>query len=252
MRKRLISYPARTLLLFSACLALLLAACAPAPTAAPTAQPAATSAPAEQPTASQATEAPAAEATNPAAQSAAGQMVWALAGDGNEARYRVTEQLAQRDFPSDAVGATSSLTGQLALSQDGQVMPDASKFVVDLTTLKSDKNMRDRYLQRNTLQTSTYPDAEFVPTEVKGLPSPLPTSGEVTFQLVGDMTIHGDTQPLTWDVTAQVDGGDLTGTATTSFTFATFGLQIPSVMSVLSIKDNINLEYDFHLVQETS
>jgi polyisoprenoid-binding protein YceI len=181
MRKRFTTHPARVLLLFSACLALLLAACAPAPTVAPTAQLAATSAPAEQPTASQATEGPAAEAT---AQSAAVQTVWTLAGDGNEARYRVTEQLAQRDFPSDAVGATSSLTGQLTLAQDGQVMPDASKFVVDLTTLKSDKNMRDRYLQRNTLQTSTYPDAEFVPTEVKGLSSPLPTSGEVTFQLV--------------------------------------------------------------------
>jgi hypothetical protein len=53
-------------------------------------------------------------------------------------------------------------------------------------------------------------------------------------------------------VTAQVNGGDLAGTATTAFNFAKFGLEIPHVMSVLSIKDNIQLEYDFHLVQETS
>jgi hypothetical protein len=83
-----------------------------------------------------------------------------------------------------------------------------------------------------------------------GLPSPLPTSGEVTFQLIGDMTLHGVSAPATWEVTAQVNGPDLTGKASTSFPFNTFGMQIPQVFSVLSVEDNIRLEYDFHLVQQ--
>ncbi len=157
MRKAITGDPARALILFIACLALALAACAPSPTA----QSAATNATAAQPTG---TQPPAGEATEPAAQTVAGQMVWVLAGDGNQARYRVTEQLASRDFPSDAIGETTSLTGQLVISPDGAVMTDASKFVVDLTTLKSDRSMREPPMTANTA------------TPITMVSTPLPTA----------------------------------------------------------------------------
>ena len=50
--------------------------------------------------------------------------------------------------------------------------------------------MRDGFIKQNTLQTSQYPTAEFVPTRVEGLPSP-PASGQYTFKLTGLQTIHG-------------------------------------------------------------
>jgi polyisoprenoid-binding protein YceI len=73
----------------------------------------------------------------------------------------------------------------------------------------------------------------------------------VTFQLVGDLTVHGVTRPTTWEVTAQiVDGQALVGSATTSFTFADFGMTAPRVSVVLSVEETIKLELDFHLVLE--
>jgi polyisoprenoid-binding protein YceI len=171
-----------------------------------------------------------------------------LAAEGNEARYVVTEQLAGFSFPSDAVGVTSAISGALVLTADGKVVSEESKFVVDLTTLTSDSGMRDNFIQRNTLETNRFPTAEFVPTEAAGLPSPLPASGEVTFQLSGELTIHGVTRPATWEVTAQVVGQELVGRASTRFTFGDFGMTIPQVARVLSIEDNIRLEYDFRLV----
>jgi hypothetical protein len=63
----------------------------------------------------------------------------------------VREQLANVDLPNDAVGATSAITGQLVLDAQGQVVPGASRFVIDVTTLKSDRERRDGYLQRRTL-----------------------------------------------------------------------------------------------------
>ena len=104
--------------------------------------------------------------------------------------------------------------------------------------------MRDGFIKRSTLETDKFPTAEFVPTEVKGLPTPLPKSGPVTFQITGDMTVHGATKPVTWDVTGTVDGNTFKGTAKTAVQFADFGMNQPRVPRVLSIEDNIRLEID--------
>lgn len=175
-----------------------------------------------------------------------------LAPTGNEARYRVREQLARVDFPNDAVGATSDVTGGIVIDTDGKIVREGSKFVVDLRRLASDRDRRDRYVQRRTLQTDQFPTVELVPTALRGLPSPLPTSGAASFELVGDLTIHGVTRPTTWQVKAQFDGGHITGTATTGFTFEDFGLTKPRVSIVLSVADSIHLEYDFNLVPSTA
>ncbi len=190
-------------------------------------------------------------ATQTSAQSteATGAVEFQLASEGTEARYRVREQLAQRSFPSDAVGATKAISGKIVLDADGKILSDQSKFVVDLKTLESDRSQRDGFIQRATLQTARYPTAEFVPTEIRGLASPFPTSGKVSFQLVGDLAVHGVTHQVTWDVTGQVDGKDVTGQATTSFKFEDFGMSPPRVAVVLSVEDNIKLEVDFHLVR---
>jgi polyisoprenoid-binding protein YceI len=171
-----------------------------------------------------------------------------LAPTGNEARYRVREQLAGFDFPNDAVGATSDITGGIVIGTDGKVVPGESKFVVDLTKLKSDRDRRDGFLQRRTLETEKFPTVELVPTALQGLPTPLPTAGEKTFDLLGDLTIRGVTRPTTWHVKATFDGGRIAGSAATTFTFADFQITQPKVASVLSVADSIRLEYDFVLV----
>lgn len=195
------------------------------------------------PVASPASPAPAAQASSPAL------IHFDVVANGTTADYRVREQLARLSFPSDAVGTTTKVTGGLVIGTDGKIVPDQSKFVVDLTALKSDSGGRDGYIQGNTLQTATYPTAVFVPTETKGLAAPLPTAGKQTFQLVGNLTIHGVTRPATWDVTSQVAGNDLTGQATTDFTFEDFGMPVPKRAAVLSIKDDVKLELTFHLAK---
>ncbi len=169
------------------------------------------------------------------------------AADGNRARYRVREQLAGLQFPNDAVGETEAIRGTLVLEADGSVVRGESRFEVDLTTLKSDSERRDRYVQRNTLQTAEFPTAVFVPTAIHGLPAPLPSSGELTLKLEGELTIHGVTRPTVWDLRLRAAEHEFTGTAATQFTFETFEIAIPRVASVLSIRDEIRLEYDLRL-----
>jgi hypothetical protein len=70
--------------------------------------------------------------TNPSGQS------YIVAPDGNEARYRVREQLAGFDLPKDAIGATKDIKGRIVIGADGKVVKESSKVVIELSSLKSD------------------------------------------------------------------------------------------------------------------
>ena len=181
---------------------------------------------------------------------AAGTVRLVVAPEGNEARYRVKEQLAGFELPNDAVGKTAAVTGAVVFDEKGGVVASESEFVIDLTTLQSDQSRRDNFLRRNTLSTAEHPKAVFVPTAVQGLKFPLPASGEAKFQLLGNLTLRGVTRPVTWDVTARFANGAVTGGAQTRFTFAEFEIAKPRLARVLSVDDDIRLEYDFRLVPQ--
>lgn len=173
-----------------------------------------------------------------------------VAPQGNEARFVVREQLVRAELPNDAVGATTAITGGITLDRRGGVDSTTSRIVVDLTSLKSDRDMRDRFIKRRTIVTDSFPTAVLVVTGIKGLPATLPTSGAMTLVLTGHLTIHGVTRPSTWNVTAQADGGAITGKAVTRIQFGDFGMAQPRVAVVLSVVDDIKLEYDFSFVRE--
>ncbi|MFN8572146.1 MAG: YceI family protein [Gemmatimonadaceae bacterium] len=170
---------------------------------------------------------------------------------GNEARYRVREQLAGFDLPRDAIGATKGVVGRIVVGADGKVVKEGSKFVIQLDELKSDQTRRDNFLRRSTLETSKYPTAELVPTALEGLLLPLAAGASQTFSVRGDLTVHGTTHPTVWQVTARAEGAEILGTAATAFTFKDFGLEQPRVPIVLSVADTIRLEYEFRLVADT-
>ena len=182
----------------------------------------------------------------------AGPIRLTLAAQGNEARFVVREQLAGAELPNDAVGVTSAITGGITLDARGMVDSSASRISVDLTTLTSDRSRRDNFIKRRTIVTDSFPTAELVVTGIRGLPATLPASGTMTLVLTGNLTIHGVTRPSTWDVTARVEGESILGQAVTRIKFGDFGMTQPRVAVVLSVVDDIRLEYDFHFVREAS
>ena len=174
----------------------------------------------------------------------------ALAPEGNEARFIVREQLAGFELPNDAVGKTTAITGQILLDGAGKVDSSGSRIVVDLVTLKSDRDRRDGFIKRRTLEVDSFPTATLVVTELRGLPAVLPTTGPLALTLVGNLTVHGVTRPTTWTVTATANGGAFTGKASTHIKFGDFNMTQPRVPIVLSVVDDILLEYDFHFVRQ--
>ena len=176
----------------------------------------------------------------------------ALAPTGNEARWRVRERLASFDFPNDAVGTTHDIGGAIVVGADGQPDSTASKITVNLTTLQSDRSMRDRYIKGRTLEVDRFPTAVLVPTRFLRLRAPMPDTGTFTFEIAGNLTVHGVTKPTTWLVTAVGKDGGYTGTALTRVTFEDFAMAQPHVPILLSIEDEINLEFQFAFVRDTT
>ena len=87
--------------------------------------------------------------------------------------------------------------------------------------------------------------SELVPKRATGLTLPLTGSGDFAFQLTGDLTLHGVTKSVTFDVKATRADGKLSATATAnpSWMFGDFGMRPPSSFSVLSIVDEIRMEF---------
>lgn len=164
---------------------------------------------------------------------------------GSKAVVRVREQLAGFSAPNDAVLEVTDVKGSFGVRADGTFTPD-SKISVGLEALRSDSNTRDSFIKGTTLAVRRFPTADFAPARTVGLPSPLPATGEWTFQVLGKMTIAGVERDVSWDVSARRDATGVTASAKNvpPWKFSDFGLQVPRVASVLSIVDEIRLELE--------
>jgi polyisoprenoid-binding protein YceI len=166
--------------------------------------------------------------------------------DGSSASYTVTEQFVGINFPNDAVGTTPSLAGTLVIAADGSIPAGSSKLIADLSKLKSDQDQRDGFVKGRLLETAKYPNAEFVPTKIEGLPKMIPFEGQTGVQISGNMTIHGVTKPVTFQGIATFGrDGTVAGRAKTTFTFETFGFTKPTIARLMSVDDKIGLDLIF-------
>jgi polyisoprenoid-binding protein YceI len=165
---------------------------------------------------------------------------------GTEVRYRVRERLVGNELDNDAIGVTRKVYGQIALNADGAVIPEESKITIDVAGLKSDQDRRDNFVRRRLLVTDSNPTVVFQPTAIKGGPRTIPTSGNATFTIVGNLTVKGVTKPTTWTVNARYLPTAVLGSASTAFTFKDFSITQPRVPILLSVADTIRLEGDFN------
>jgi polyisoprenoid-binding protein YceI len=167
---------------------------------------------------------------------------WTI-GSASKAVVSVREQLVGVSLPSDAVLTATGGSGTFGLNADGTFSSN-SKITFELATLTSDNRDRDNFVKQDTLNTRQFPKAEFVPTKTSGLALPVASTGTFTFTLTGNLTIHGKTKEVTFNVVAKRSGGDLTATATLAPTvkFGDFGMSAPSVpFRVVSVVDEIRI-----------
>jgi polyisoprenoid-binding protein YceI len=192
------------------------------------------------------TAAPTSAAPNAAtATTALTALSWAIT-DKSKATVSVREQLANINFPSDAVLVASGAKGAFQVNDDGTFAP-GSQITFDVSSLTSDQSQRDSFVKQSVLNTRQFPTATLVLTKVTGLTLPLAATAHATFTLAGKLTIHGVTKDVTFTVDCTRTGGDLVAKATLAPTvkFEDFGMQQPAAPGrVLSVVDEIKLTVD--------
>jgi polyisoprenoid-binding protein YceI len=179
-----------------------------------------------------------AEATVAAARpaGAGASAAYVVISERSEAAYFADEQFAGLSLPSTAKGSTQAITGTFFLTDSGLDTEQTSSFTVDLTTLTSDESRRDRRVQNDGLQTSTYPTATFTVTSLDGYPEAFPEGEEVAFRMTGVMDLHGVQKELAWDVLARNEGNVFTALATVNFLYADFDIPVLNVAGFVSVE----------------
>ncbi|HNR46445.1 MAG TPA: YceI family protein [Anaerolineaceae bacterium] len=226
-------------------LVLALAACTPAATAPVETLPTA-ALPAEitSPTATTPAATPTIPQPSPAA--VEGQVRFVLIPAESQAGYSIDETfINQNNTLFTAVGVTSAITGELTLNYTDPTASQFGEFVVDISTLTSDSSRRDNAIRQNWLESNTYPLAVFTVTQVQNFPANPQEGQTIPFQLLGNLKIREVTLPITWDVSAMLQGDRLTGTATTNIMLVDFGIEPPSIAGILSVTDGALLTVNF-------
>jgi polyisoprenoid-binding protein YceI len=174
---------------------------------------------------------------------------WAVAAD-SVVGYRVREKLASLSAESDAVGRTSSIIGTATIaSSAGNLSVTAAEFSVDMTTLASDRQMRDNRLRNDGIQTDSFPTSTFKLGAPVAIPAAALTGGQVDVTLRGDLTLHGVTKTVDIPAKAQVNGNLIQVLGTLAFPFSDYGINAPNIGGFVSVQDEGTLEFQVNLAK---
>ncbi|HEV7865255.1 MAG TPA: YceI family protein [Acidimicrobiia bacterium] len=168
---------------------------------------------------------------------------WTVA-DGSIAGYRVREKLAQLPAPSDAVGRTGAVTGQITMTdRGGAISASNASFTVDVSQLKSDQDKRDNRIRTIGLETDKFPQATFAAAGPISIPDDAVNGKAVTVPVEGDFTLHGMTRKVSIPLQVQRDGAQVKIVGNYQFGWADFGMTAPSVQPFVSVTGNPTLEF---------
>jgi polyisoprenoid-binding protein YceI len=215
-----------------------------------TAIPIATTSAVEEPAATAAASVTAEEpAAAPAEGAPTAGLIFEIVPGESEARFVIDEVL--RGAPTTVVGATDQVAGQIAIDPSDPQSAQVGTIQINARTLATDNDFRNRAIKNAILRTDSFEFITFAPTAITGLPATVTVGEPVTFQLTGDLTISGATQPVTFDVTVTpLSETELTGTASAKVLYRDFGLSIPDSPQVDTVADEVRLELQF--VAETA
>lgn len=154
-----------------------------------------------------------------------------------------------------AEGRTGEVTGSVTVAGDEVT---EGGFTVDLTTLEFTDDPggginvtnRANAMRTQGLETDEFPEASFALTEPITLSGDLASDATVTAEATGDLTIHGVTRPVTFEVQAVADGDRVRVTPTdfVPVALADFDMAVDGPPFVASVSDEGS--FDFLLVLE--
>jgi polyisoprenoid-binding protein YceI len=168
--------------------------------------------------------------------------------EASQARFILQEDL--RGVRIDVIGITNQVAGDFIVDFATPENSQVGAIAVNARTLETDNGFRNQAIRGQILRSAeaAFEFITFTPTALVGLPEePVTQTGEsLTFEIEGDLTIIGNTRPVTFTaVVTATDLETLSGTASVTVLWRDWGIRIPSVPGVANITEEVTLELDF-------
>lgn len=177
---------------------------------------------------------------------AAGGITFSIVPEESQVRFELDEDL--RGQRVTVVGVTDQVAGQIRVDRERPWNTEVGPIRVNVRTMQTDNEFRNRAIRGQILLSAQdeYEFAEFVPTALSGLPEVVAVGEPFSFEMTGDFTLRGISQPVTFEVTVTpASETRLEGTAQTTVTRTQFGLNIPSVPGVANVEEEVLIAIDF-------
>jgi polyisoprenoid-binding protein YceI len=158
---------------------------------------------------------------------------------GSFAGYRVDEVLNGTDVT--VTGRTEDVTGSVTVA-DGSLTE--ATVEVDIASVATDEGNRDAYFRDQAMEVGTFPTAIFELTEPAVI-----EEGATAVELTGDLTVHGVTQPATFEgeVAGDAASGDVVQViGSIPITFADFDVAAPS-LGFVTVENEGSIEFSLQL-----
>jgi polyisoprenoid-binding protein YceI len=166
---------------------------------------------------------------------------WQVGDDGSSyVGYRVKEQLAFLDSPSEAVGRSTAVTGTMEVAGD---TVEKVRIEADLTRLTSDESRRDNAIRQRGLESDRYPTATLELAEPIKLATAPVQGQEVRGQGKGRLTVHGVTREVDLDLRGRWSGSTIQVVGQLPVKMSDYQIQAPRFGPVVSIEDSAAVEF---------
>lgn len=138
-------------------------------------------------------------------------------------RVEIEAQSSVHPIQGETNGVRGEAVGEV---EDGKILldPQPSGYVeVPIDALQSGHRLQDMEMRRR-LHAKKFPTIRYDLKEAKG--------GPERFQLTGELTFHGETRPLSEEVTARLDGDRLIVEGEHTFNIEDFGVKAPKILKL--------------------
>lgn len=180
------------------------------------------------------------------AQPAGQRVLYRIVPAESEVRFNIDETLNGERIT--VVGATDQVAADIVVDFGNPDSSQLGTIRINVRTLQTDNNFRDQAIRGRILESSRdeYEFAEFVPTDLDGLPETVAIGDTVTFTVIGDLTLKDVTRSVSFEAEVTIEDADtMTGIASATILYRDFGLTIPDVPAVSDVADEVILEIEF-------
>ena len=170
---------------------------------------------------------------------------FAIVPSASTVAYRVGETFFTQNRFKVAIGTTQAIQGDVYIDRAHPASSRIGTITIDISTFRSDSARRDRAIRDRWLESARYPNAQFTPTAIRGLPGVYTDGQDIPIQVLGNLLVRDATKPVTFTGTIRLAGNVLTGEVQTTILMTDFGFDPPTILGMLQAENQVQLELQF-------